>query len=173
MERRLFELWLLHRLTRPFVGMVKYAGSGRHIALWVETEPSKIILFAKFWLILEQFYAAAFTLPRLSILAMYMRIFTSRIYHIAVYILASIMLTFYVTCVFWGLFKCRPLAYTWDKSIPGGHCINVTEYCRWINFPNILIDVVIVVLPLPLIWRLQVSWNQKIDLTVTFLTSGM
>lgn len=160
-------------LTLPLVGTVKYAGVGRHLAFWAETDPSKIIVWAKTLSILEFFYAAAFTLPRLSILAMYLRIFTIRAYRVTVYILALMMVMLYVTTLFTSFLKCQPLAYSWDKSIPDGHCINVNEYYRWITFPNIFIDAVILLLPLPVIWRLHISKSQKIGLTVTFLTGSM
>lgn len=124
-------------------------------------------------MVIELFYTAAFTLPRLSILALYLRIFTTRIHRLAVYIIALIMVIFYITTVFLSFLKCHPLAYTWDLSVPGGHCINIDELYRWINMPNILIDIVIMVLPFPVIWRLHVSKAQKIGLTVTFLTGSM
>lgn len=160
-------------LTLSFVGTVKYAGNGRHLAFWAETDPSKIILWGKTLLIFELFYPPACTLPRLSILAMYMRIFITKGYRIAVYLLASTMVTFYVTTIFLSFLKCRPLAYSWDKSIPGGHCMNINEVYRWINLPNILTDVAILVLPLPVIWGLHASKDQKVGLTVTFLTGSM
>lgn len=153
--------------------MVKYGGVGRHIAFWAETEPSKILLWAKILTVVEFFYTAAFTFPRLSILAMYMRIFTAKIYRITVYILGLVMIALYISTIFISFFKCRPFAYSWDKSIHGGHCININKAYQWITFPNILTDAVILILPLPVIWRLHVSKNQKLGLTVTFLAGSM
>ncbi|MCJ1470457.1 hypothetical protein MMC07_009102 [Pseudocyphellaria aurata] len=153
--------------------MVKYAGAGRHIAFWAQTEPSKIVLWAKTITIVEFFYTAAFTFPRLSILAMYMRIFTAKVYRITVYILALIMIALYITTIFLSFLKCRPFTYSWDKTIRGGHCIDINRAYQWITFPNILIDAVILILPLPVIWRLHVSKNQKFGLTLTFLTGSI
>lgn len=156
--------------------MVKYSGSGRHVAFLEETEPSKLILMNKALLVVEFFYTAGITLPRLSILALYMRIFAKTIFakgRIAVYTVVLIMVLFYIVTVLLIFLKCHPLAYMWDTSIPGGHCLNINESNRWVNLPNILIDVVILVLPFPVIWRLHISKNQKLGLAVTFLTGSM
>lgn len=153
--------------------MVEYGGVGRHVIFWAETEPSKIVVAAKFTATVEYFYTAAFTLPRLSILAMYLRIFTMESYRITAYVLALTMVALYISTLFLSSLKCQPFAYAWDETIPGGHCINVNRYYQWITFPNIPIDMAILILPLPVIWRLQVSISQKVGLTVTFLTGSM
>lgn len=49
---------------------------------------------------------------------------------------------------------CRPLRYTWDKTIPNGYCCDMVLW-YFINAGiNIAIDVVITGLPLPLLFRL-------------------
>lgn len=70
-------------------------------------------------------------------------------------------------------FQCSPVAYAWDKSIRGGHCINLGAYFRWLSFPNILTDAVILVLPLPLLWRLHTSTGQKIGVTCVFVVGSL
>ena len=72
-----------------------------------------------------------------------------------------------------GLTICTPLDYLWDKSIARGHCINVAAFYRYAPMPNIFTDLAMLLLPLPLIWRLQTSRSTKIGLTFTFLTGSM
>jgi len=50
---------------------------------------------------------------------------------------------------------CRPLAYHWDKSIPGGKCGNIMVGYKYFTIPNLLTDIIMLILPLPAIYKLQ------------------
>ncbi|POR30971.1 Uncharacterized protein TPAR_08825 [Tolypocladium paradoxum] len=69
-----------------------------------------------------------------------------------------------VAGVFTVLFQCRPLAFTWDPSTPGGHCIPPANL-RFAAFFNsslsVLTDVIFSLLPIPMIWGVQLSWRLK------------
>lgn len=118
-------------------------------------------------------YPPSVALPKLSILCLYLRIFTERRYRYAVYAIASILVLNWLSA--WILFfcACRPLKYMWDKAVPGGHCIDNMKVFVWYSLPNIVTDVAMLVLPLPVLWKLHVSAHQKIGLTITFLTFSM
>ena len=45
-------------------------------------------------------------------------------------------------------------------------------YKYW-SVPNIVTDVVMLILPMPVIWRLKISRAQKAGLTVTFLLGSV
>ncbi|KAH6680648.1 hypothetical protein B0J14DRAFT_634169 [Halenospora varia] len=68
---------------------------------------------------------------------------------------------------------CTPLAYTWDKTITDGHCIDEQEVLLWISFSNIVTDVLMLILPLPILWRLHIPVNQMLGLVITFLTFSL
>ena len=150
--------------------MTKYGGVGRHLPALEITDPTKVVSWAKFLLAVEWIYLAAAILPKLAILSMYLRIFTTRSYRMSVYVLAAVLIMTFLAGGLTGLLGCRPLAFFWDPTIPGGHCININAFFRWISLPNILTDIAMLVLPQPLIWTLQVTRNQKIGLRLTFLT---
>jgi hypothetical protein len=44
---------------------------------------------------------------------------------------------------------------------------------RYGSIPNLVTDVVVLILPLPLVWGLHVSSKEKIGLLVTFLLGSM
>lgn len=46
-------------------------------------------------------------------------------------------------------------------------------WCRWSSVPHMISDVAILVLPLPLIWRLHTTLEQKVGLTAIFLLGGL
>ena len=152
---------------------VKLAGVGRHTAALKVLEPRKLVNFAITTPPVELLYVFAFTLPRLSILGIYLRIFTTRANRIAVYITGSLVIASWVMATVLVFAKCIPFKYMWDKSIPGGHCVDVHKVYQWITLPNIITDVMILLLPIPTIWRLQMPGIKKVGLTVTFLTGSV
>lgn len=90
-----------------------------------------------------------------------------------VYFLMMLVSGLCIAIVFTATFQCSPVAYAWDKTIRGGTCINEQAYYRYISLPNVITDAVMLVLPLPLVWRLHTSLSQKIGLTVIFLTGSV
>ena len=68
---------------------------------------------------------------------------------------------------------CRPFEYNWNKSIPGGQCINQSLYYIIGSAFNVATDVAILFLPLPVIWRLQLKLSQKLQLSGVFLLGSL
>ena len=62
---------------------------------------------------------------------------------------------------------CRPFAYSWDKTIDG-KCGDTLKGWLITGIVNLLIDVGVITLPLPVLWRLQMSPGKKIGLTAMF-----
>ena len=153
--------------------MTRYGGVGRHLLALEATDPNKVVDWAKLLVAVEWIYFAAVTLPKLSILSMYLRIFTTKPYRRSVYVLAVVLILNFIVGGLTGSLGCQPLAFFWNNSIPGGHCINITAFFRWISLPNILTDVIMLALPQPLIWTLKITRDQKIGLTLTFLTGSV
>ena len=74
---------------------------------------------------------------------------------IATYIVMAItfgwgLLAFTVTWAF-----CVPIAFNWNKEIPGGHCANVDVGFLIVGIVDATTDFMILILPMPMIWRLK------------------
>lgn len=71
------------------------------------------------------------------------------------------------------IFQCSPIAYSWNKTVVGGHCINV--HVMWIvqDILFLVLDLYVVVLPLPMIWKLQVTRPEKIAISGMFLLGSL
>lgn len=65
--------------------------------------------------------------------------------------------------------SCQPFRYIWDKTIPGGHCINVNAQSYVITAINIATDIVLLVLPVPWLWNLQMETSRKLAIIMIFL----
>ena len=55
-----------------------------------------------------------------------------------------------------------------DTTIPGGHCVSQNSYLLSIAAWGLVIDVLITMLPGPMIWRLQLSTRRKVELSIIF-----
>ena len=75
--------------------------------------------------------------------------------------------------VFPTIFQCSPIAYSWNKTIVGGHCINV--HVMWIvqDILILVLNIYVVVLPLPMIWDLQITRPEKIAISGVFLLGSL
>jgi hypothetical protein len=63
---------------------------------------------------------------------------------------------------------CSPLASNWDSNIPGGGCANKTAAYTVIGAIDLLTDIALFVLPIPMIWNLHVSRLNKVALFGVF-----
>ncbi|KAB2569414.1 hypothetical protein DBV05_g11920 [Lasiodiplodia theobromae] len=103
---------------------------------------------------------------KLSIALTLMRITAGRpayIWTIRVTILVFTATIFMV--FFYVLVQCKPIEYSWDKSIPGGHCKDkriLTGLSFGISAGNIVTDWTCALLPIPLLWNLEMHRNSKI-----------
>lgn len=64
---------------------------------------------------------------------------------------------------------CTPFAYNWDKKNIDGHCVNLVAFFRWNGICNLLLDFLVLVLPIPMVWRLKIASRQKLELSGIFL----
>ena len=161
------------RLTRELIADVIAGGVGHHEAALARTDPAKIILWAKFVLVIPLIYLAAAMFPKLAILAIYLRIFTKKSYRNTCWVVAVLLVANCIAFTVTGLLICRPIAFLWDHSIAKGHCYNINAWFRWGSVVNIITDVVMLVLPLPMIWKVQTSRKIKLGLTLTFATGSV
>lgn len=150
--------------------MLRYGGAGRHE---VALEPAVMIRCVKLDVAEEFIYNFSIALPKLAILCLYGRVFTTKPYRYAIYATGSIVVLTLIVGQICAIAICQPFSYMWDKSISNGHCGNISAVYRYISFPNLLTDVCILVLPLHGVWRLHAKVVHKIGLTVTFLTGCM
>ena len=146
---------------------------GYHVlALTVpEVEQYLKILFAG-----EIQYIVGIVLAKWSILALYRRVFpmsnVPRIWRICWWTL-SVLTPLMLAFTFSSVFQCHPVSYFWNRTIPGGYCSSGVPYFRANAICNILLDVSILLLPLPVLSKLQMGKSKKIGLILLFLLGGL
>ncbi|KAI4173150.1 MAG: hypothetical protein LQ343_003077 [Gyalolechia ehrenbergii] len=119
------------------------------------------------WLAL---YGASVALSKGAILLLYLRVFTTnnRWFTIAVRVIGFFVSATGITTIVGSIFQCTPIARNWDQNLPG-KCIDKLDFSRYIAIPNVITGLAMLVLPLPMVWRLNVTIQQKVALTATFL----
>lgn len=154
--------------------MVSIAGVGHHLQEVIIFRPYQLAAWAKCIYALDLIYFAAVMLPKLSILSLYLRIFaanqTARILTQATVLLVTLTwLSFSIA----STLECRPMAYRWDRSINGGRCFDIVLFYRLVNVSNIVTDLAILILPMPMIWKLHATRSRKVGVTLCFLAGSV
>lgn len=63
--------------------------------------------------------------------------------------------------VFVQIFACIPVQASWDKTIVGAKCQTIAVTRDMNSIANIVTDFIILLMPLPVIWRLALPRDQK------------
>lgn len=117
-------------------------------------------------------YPLAITAIKASILLLYQRMFDTPKFVLSVRIIGAVVAAWCIAVVLVQIFDCNPIHGFWDTSTPST-CIDGAHFYIGSAVPNILTDVIILVLPIHMVWRLQTSLAQKIALSFTFLTGAL
>lgn len=119
-------------------------------------------------------YATSLAFTKLSILLFYLRLSPHTWFRILVYILAVTVVVYATVYDLISIFGCRPLAASWDlRLISSATCMDqLTKYMA-LSILNIIIDVFTLVLPIPIIARLQMPRRQKISVCAIFATGSL
>ncbi|KAI2601708.1 hypothetical protein GGR54DRAFT_647121 [Hypoxylon sp. NC1633] len=156
------------------IGSVQQAGVGHHVEYLLETNPEAVTTFFKYLVVLSTWYATTEGLAKLSICLLYKRLFPGRW---TLTIINTTMVVLVFALVAGGLadlFGCTPFSAHWGTAEEqAAHCIDTEALFVWGSFPDIFTDVVLLILPLPIVWNLNASIGMKIGLIVTFLFGSM
>lgn len=147
---------------------------GHHL---LALSPPEIKKYLKLLYAGEISYGAGIVLAKLSILVFYRRVFPmAHVSHAwrtcwwVLFVFSSLMIVMTIP----GIFQCRPIAFFWDRAIPGGQCsVQGVPFFISTSIINILSDFLILVLPLPALVKLQIGKSKKIGLIGLFLLGGL
>ncbi|KAI8632860.1 hypothetical protein F5Y19DRAFT_332140 [Xylariaceae sp. FL1651] len=118
-------------------------------------------------------YGTGSTSIRLAVIIFYFRIFPTQAVRRGGYVLGSICVAWFVAVEALNLATCTPVAYTWDRTIKGGHCISAPSAVIIIGAINVVIDAVTVGLPIHEVFKLHLSRQKKIIIFSIFLIGGI
>ncbi len=113
-------------------------------------------------------YKAAINLVKCCILLLYLRLFqVVRWFRFSCWALLTVVTMYCTASILVTVFQCRPLIRAFDKDTPGT-CIDTAKFWFANAGFSIATDVIILMLPMPLVWKLEVPMAQKIALVAVF-----
>ena len=108
---------------------------------------------------------------KISFLCFYRRIFPQRWFKYALLVTGVAVGANTLAYNLVAIFQCVPIKASWDPSIHAT-CVDLATEYFVAGITNVLTDINILVLPLPLIWRLQVSVPKRWLIYGTFMLGG-
>ena len=131
--------------------------------------PKGVLVFLRLLFWDELFYTACIALCKFSVLCFYNRTFAvSRQLRTALWVLGGVTMGWWISVTFVIIFQCHPIRAAWLPQVPG-NCFNLYGFFVGQAVPNILTDFILLILPLPILWRLRIQLPQKIALVAVFL----
>lgn len=166
------DFWIIvgYFLLMPICGlglaMVKvetsWSNEDRIILSLEENEILLKIIYA-----LLQFLLASYAATRFSILALYLRIFSDRKLRTAIWALTAFVALQWLGFAITSVFQCIPVYHFWDRAVEGT-CVDVDKFYRSVTPFNLVVDIVLVLMPLPTVWQLKATNTRKWALTLLF-----
>lgn len=118
---------------------------------------------------MQVFYGTTLGLIKISICLFLARIFSANNnFRVWAYTVIAFIAAWSVMVVLTAFVLCQPVAFNWDNTIPGGKCANQPAAFLAIGVLDLLVDLMVLVLPLPMIWNLQLPLGNKIALFAIF-----
>lgn len=109
------------------------------------------------------------TCVRISVLLLYRRIFVTEAFRRFTLVIGALCIVWAFANVFGQVFLCSPMSAAWHPNlIFSDKCKDVQAMYYGVSISNMLLDIIILCLPLPLIWGLPLSWSKKFGLCGIF-----
>ncbi|KAI4196374.1 MAG: hypothetical protein LQ346_003233 [Caloplaca aetnensis] len=114
------------------------------------------------------FYITSLSFTKISILLLYRRIFPNRNFHAVLWAVGGFVTAYTVANVLYIIFGCHPIQAVFNP-LTKGKCINGEAAILAVATMTIVTDFIILLLPLPLVWKLHLPKIRKFQLTLIFL----
>lgn len=113
----------------------------------------------------------------LADLALDLRIFDTPNFRITAYTTLGLCVAWFIASTTVAIIQCLPIHAAWDVQLqpPTGpaQCMDKQKLYWGVGISNLLLDVLILCLPMPVIWTLQLNKQRKLAITFIFLTGSM
>ncbi|KAI9811260.1 MAG: hypothetical protein M1832_000939 [Thelocarpon impressellum] len=116
-------------------------------------------------------YSLCICFTKITILAFYYRLFPSEGFRrvVIAYVIALILVGGASNLV--AIFPCTPIRAFWIRDIQR-RCINVYRWAMTEAALTILTDILLLIMPMPLVWKLRISLRQKFAVSGIFILGG-
>jgi len=88
-------------------------------------------------------------------------------------IISVIVIGYSISTIFALIFPCKPVHKAWDATVIEGSCINRGAVYIVQAVTNIVTDVFLLLIPIPIVWKLNMPRVQKIGLFFIFVIGSL
>jgi hypothetical protein len=117
-------------------------------------------------------WIASSTVVKLAVLLLYWRLFPSQTLKRVVYFMATFVCCYYIACTVTFVLQCYP-AYAFWVPTAAEHCINRNVFYMAAAVLGMCSDIVLVLTPIPILWKLNMSTRKKLQVSVVFFLGGV
>jgi hypothetical protein len=152
--------------------MTQIGGVGHHVS-------SVPVHTFQTWLqlskVLEFTYTPAVMFAKLAALFLYHQVFQLPAYQRTILFIGLIVILQGVIAFILAFSICRPFRYFWTQAVDvhDGVCGDVMLFYKSYSIPSLVTDVMMLVLPWPVLVRLNIPTAEKVGLMLTFLAASL
>ncbi|KAB5513518.1 integral membrane protein [Coniochaeta sp. 2T2.1] len=153
--------------------LVLHGGFGFHVLEIVQRfGKGTLVLFFKCILAFPILWNVTVCFSKLSVLLMYTTLIPVREMVISCRIIGLVIILWNTGSVLGALLMCRPFALNWDRSLPGT-CGDNRFFYMWLGAINVVAEAIMLLLPLPFLYRLQIETYKKVVVIGLFSVGWM
>lgn len=128
--------------------------------------------FEQLYYVVQMFYILAKVMVKASIALLIDRIFPIRWMRRATICFIVLLITHNLVFLFLIIFQCKPISSIWDKHITGS-CLNLTAIAYAGASLSIVEYIVLILLPIPELWKLKAKLGRRIQLIFVFTLASL
>lgn len=166
LTRKLVVMFIHRPLTTTDFWVIKATG----VHAW-EIPLTRYQYFNTMIMVASILYVPCLGLAKFSILFLYKKLSQLKWFNTCVYILMTIVISYSVGIIFALIFPCNPIPANWDLSVTG-KCIDKAGIYLATAAINVITDLLILTLPIPMILRLNMPRSKKIGLVIVFIVGS-
>lgn len=142
-------------------------GLGLHVQV---IPPENLKPFLKLLWVVYYIFDTGTAVSKSSALFFYARVFgsTNSRFRYALWLVHAMNVIWLVTILLDVTFMCTPIAKAWDTALEG-HCLNTGRFWMGSGITSLIIDIIILVMPLPMLWKLHMKTIRKIQILGVFI----
>ena len=118
------------------------------------------------------FYPVTVGIIKISTLLLFARIFSSRHFVRILWAVGLFISTYTAFTVLIIIFQCKPIDGYWNSNLEAD-CLDSTKILTVTASVNVTTDFVVVCLPLPFLWKLQMRRGMKLQLMGIFSVGSL
>lgn len=127
-------------------------------------------------------YLVIITMTKNSILLYYLRLFGTpgirQGFRNMLFVTQALVIVWLIASVIPGILRCHPINDMWNPLVISAsdvrhYCIDANAYYVSTSTFNVVLDVWILMLPISIVWTLQLSRRRKAGLSAIFLFGGL